>query len=115
LETTTRQRDLNALKAQSAEAQLTAALARADEWRDTSRVLTDIGENLKAANASLTLDVKRLREALEKAVHNLSALKTHYLQHIRLDDVKPANLASQIGYERDRLEAALAPKEGERK
>jgi hypothetical protein len=59
----------------------------------------------EAANARA--QVERLTNAAKTCAHNLGSLKMHYLQHIRLDDVKPADLASQLGYERDQLEAAL--------
>ncbi len=69
---------------------------------------------LASENAKLREDKERIGHRADRlferasiVVHNLGALKTHYLQHVRLDNVRPEELASQIGYERDQLEAVL--------
>ena len=71
-------------------------------------------DRLRAENAKLREDKERIGRRADRlferasiVVHNLGALKTHYLQHVCLDNVRPEELASQIGYERDQLEAVL--------
>ena len=64
-------------------------------------------EELRKERERIGHRADRLFERASIVVHNLGALKTHYLQHVRLDNVRPEELASQIGYERDQLEAVL--------
>ncbi len=71
-------------------------------------------DRLRAENAKLREEKERIGRRADRlferasiVVHNLGALKTHYLQHVCLDNVRPEELASQIGYERDQLEAVL--------
>ncbi len=84
-------------------------LANAQQFAAKCETLTTDLAAARAEAERAKAKQDRLFERASIVVHNLGALKTHYLQHVCLDNVRPEELASQIGYERDQLAAALRP------